>query len=63
MEKSLLDDPDLARSRILSTVVSSICLGDGFVKAEASAIEMLSGMLNACKIPFEQFISTYLLQM
>ena len=49
MEKPVIDDPDLARSRILSGVVASLCLSSGLAKAEASAIEMLSGMLNACK--------------
>lgn len=42
-----MDDSDLARSRILSSVVASLCLSNGFGRAEASAIEMLSGMLNA----------------
>jgi len=36
-----MDDPDISRRKLISSVVSNICLNVGFQKSEAYALETL----------------------
>jgi len=42
----MMDDPDLSRHRVLSSVISSICLVQGFKNVEAFALETLTELLK-----------------
>ena len=44
-----MDDPDVSRRRIISSVISNICLNAGFIKTEIFALETLAEMFTTCK--------------
>ena len=43
-----MDDPDVSRRRIISSVISNICLNAGFIKTEIFALETLAEMFTTC---------------
>ncbi len=45
-----MDDPEISRRRIISSVISNICLNAGFVKSEIYALETLSEMFTMCNL-------------
>ncbi len=44
-----MDDPDISRRKLISSVVSNICLNVGFQKSEAYALETLCEMFTLSK--------------
>lgn len=44
-----MEEPDIARRRIVDSVVSNICLNGGFANIEVFALETLSEMFVSCK--------------
>lgn len=53
---STMDDPNVARHRVLSSIVSSLCINSGFVEIETFALETLTEMLTACMYIFSTTI-------
>ena len=42
----MMNDPDVSRRRIISSVIANICLNAGFEKSEIFALESLAEMFT-----------------
>ena len=52
-----MDNPELVRHRLISSVISTICQTSGFDEVESFALETLTELHKSCKIKCFKFFN------